>query len=161
EKRSLLQRKLMEKRAAAVPQGVTRRTTAGPCPLSCGQELMWLLDQLMPGVSAYNVPRVLRIEGPLDVGALSRALNELVRRHEILRTIYDTRDGEPFQKVAPFAPVELPIIDLSSMGEGRSEEAVRIAVEMSDRGFDLTRELLLRMALLRLGEQEHILILVS
>jgi amino acid adenylation domain-containing protein len=162
EKRALLQRKLMEKRAATVPQGVRRRTTTGPCPLSFGQELMWLLDQLTPGISAYNVPRIHRMEGPLDVEALNRALNEVLRRHDILRTTYEVQGSQAVQVIAPFAPTRLSVIDLSHLDAARREEEVsRIAIEWADRGFDLARDSLLRMGLLRLGEQEHVLMLIS
>jgi amino acid adenylation domain-containing protein len=162
EKRALLQRKLVAKRAAAVPQGVQRRTSTGPCPLSFGQELMWLLDQLTPGVSSYNVPRILRVEGALDRSTLERALNEVLRRHEILHTVYTSQEGQPVQTVTPFVPVPLHVIDLGELEPARrEEEALRIAIEWSDRAFDLTRDLLLRMALVRLTATEHLLILVS
>jgi amino acid adenylation domain-containing protein len=163
EKRALLQRKLLEKRAAeAGARAVRPRQRGGPCPLSFSQELMWLLDQLNPGVSAYNVPRVFRVEGDLDVAALGRALGEVVRRHEILRTTYAAVGGEPAQVVCPHRPVPLDVTDLGGLAPDRREAEVRrLAAEMSDRGFDLSRDLLLRTALLRLAPREHVLILVS
>jgi aspartate racemase len=122
---------------------------------------MWLLDQLTPGVSSYNVPRIFRIRGPLHIGALRRALNDIVARHEVLRTTYRIQDGSPVQ-VRGEAAVELPVTDLSSWpGEQREAEVQRLILDASDRGFDLTRDLLLRNALVRLDEEEHVLILVS
>ncbi len=94
EKRGLLERRLMEKRAAAAKnQVIPRRSTQEPCPLSFAQELMWLLDHLID-TSAYHVPRALRIKGPLNAEALEYALNMIVARHEILRTTYQTVDGK-------------------------------------------------------------------
>jgi amino acid adenylation domain-containing protein len=162
EKRALLQRKLMEKRKSDGSGGIRRRMVGTSCPLSCGQELMWLLEQLTPGISSYNVPRTLRLEGQLDLDALRRVLNEIVRRHEVLRTNYETVDGKPVQIVRPSMTVPLDPIDLSGLDRQAQEaETQRLAVEWSDRSFDLSRDLFFRSALLRLSDREHILILVS
>src|SRR5689334_25174158 len=121
EKRALLERRLMEKRAAAAKaQAVPRRSTQEPCPLSFAQELMWLLDHLID-TSAYHVPRALRMKGPLNVEALEYALNKIVERHEVLRTTYQEVDGHPMQFVSPSAKVNLNIIDLSKMPAAERE----------------------------------------
>jgi amino acid adenylation domain-containing protein len=162
EKRALLQRKLVEKRLAAGNRAIQPRAVTGPCPLSFAQELMWLLDQLTPGVSSYNVPRVFRIRGALNIPALHRALNEIVSRHEILRTKYAIVEGKPIQVINETSSIDLEVIDLRAFPDDQREaEAQRMATELSDRGFDLSQDLLLRTSLLRLGEQEHILIMVS
>ena len=162
EKRALLERRLMEKRAAAArEQRIPRRTADGPCPLSFAQELMWLLDHLID-TSAYHVPRALRMKGPLNVEALEYALNRIVERHEVLRTTYREVDGQPMQFVSPSATVRLTRIDLSQLGEAeREREAQRILVEEGRGKFDFVRDLMLRTILLRMGENDHILLLLS
>jgi amino acid adenylation domain-containing protein len=162
EKRTLLERRLMEKRAAAArEQRIPRRATDGPCPLSFAQELMWLLDHLID-TSAYHVPRALRMKGRLNVEALEYALNRIVERHEVLRTTYREVDGQPMQFVSPSATVRLERIDLSGMGqEEREREAQRILVEEGRGKFDFVRDLMLRTVLLRMGDNDHILLLVS
>ncbi len=162
EKRALLERRLMEKRAAAAKhQVIPRRSTQEPCPLSFAQELMWLLDHLID-TSAYHVPRALRIKGPLNIEALEYALNKIVARHEILRTTYQAVDGKPMQFITPSATLDLHRIDLSGLGpEERELEADRILVEEGRRRFDFQKDLMLRAFLLRLDAQEHILLLVS
>src|SRR5581483_3549183 len=162
EKRALLERRLMEKRAAAARQQVIpRRSTQDPCPLSFAQELMWLLDHLID-TSAYHVPRALRIKGPLNVDALEYALNQIVARHEVLRTNYQSIDGKPMQFVRPFAPINIQRIDLSQYDkEQREAEANRILVEEGRRRFDFVNDQMLRVFLIRLQENEHILLLLS
>jgi amino acid adenylation domain-containing protein len=162
EKRALLEKRLMEKRAAAAKQQlIPRRTDQGPCPLSFAQELMWLLDHLID-TSAYHVPRALRMKGPLNVEALEFALNKIVERHEVLRTTYQEVDGHPMQFVTPSAKVRLKVIDLSGMEPvEREKEAQRILVEEGKRNFDFVHDLLLRTILMRLDKDEHILLLVS
>jgi len=162
EKRALLERRLMEKRAAAAKQQlIPHRTSPGPCQLSFAQELMWLLDHLID-TSAYHVPRALRMKGPLNVGALEYALNKIIERHEVLRTTYQEVDGHPMQFVSSSAQVNLNIIDLSKMPPSEREaEANRILVEEGKRKFDFVHDLMLRTILMRLGKDEHILLLVS
>jgi amino acid adenylation domain-containing protein len=162
EQRAELQRKLLERRQRGNSHQIQPRTLAGPCPLSYGQELMWLIDRLTPGVSAYNVPRVTRIQGPLDVDAIRRALGEIVARHEILRTTYTLLGDQPAQVVTPAAQPDFREIDLSGLPEAEREPAAqRLLVEESDRAFDLSRDLPLRTVLLRLGPDQHILGVVS
>ena len=162
EKRALLEKRLMEKRAAAAKQQlIPRRTSDGACPLSFAQELMWLLDHLID-TSAYHVPRALRMKGPLNVEALEHALNKIIERHEVLRTTYQEVDGHPMQFVSPSARVNLNIIDLSKMPlTEREAEANRILVEEGKRKFDFVHDLMLRTMLMRMDEDEHILLLVS
>lgn len=162
EKRALLERRIIQKRAAAAAaQIIPRRTVKSPCPLSFAQELMWLLDNLID-TSAYYVPRVLRLKGRLNTAGLESALNRVVERHEILRTTYRAVDGTPMQFIAESAKVDLQRLDLSHLERSQGEaEAHRILVEEGRRRFDLSHDLLLRALLLRLAEQEHILLLVS
>ena len=162
EKRALLEKRLMEKRAAAAKQQlIPRRTSAGPCPLSFAQELMWLLDHLID-TSAYHVPRALRMKGPLNLEALEYALNKIVDRHEVLRTTYREVDGHPMQFLSSTAKVRLDVLDLSKMpGQEREAEANRILVEEGKRKFDFVHDLMLRTIVMKMDENEHILLLVS
>ncbi|HEV3049332.1 MAG TPA: amino acid adenylation domain-containing protein, partial [Longimicrobium sp.] len=138
-----------------VPTGRT-----GALPLSFAQERLWFLDQLEPGSATYNIPAALRLAGALDERALERALVEIIRRHEALRTTFTEVDGSPVQVVAPFGRFALPVEDLSGLGEADREAGVRRrAGEEARRGFDLSTGPLFRPALLRLGAEEHVLLL--
>ncbi|HEV2736504.1 MAG TPA: amino acid adenylation domain-containing protein, partial [Longimicrobiaceae bacterium] len=133
---------------------------AGPLPLSFAQERRWFLDRLQPGSASYNVPQALRLGGVLDRAALERALGEIVRRHEALRTVFGEVEGSPVQVVRPFGGFVLPVEDLSGLGEAEREAQVeRRAADEGARPFDLDAGPLFRAALLRLGEQEHVLLL--
>jgi amino acid adenylation domain-containing protein len=138
-----------------VPAGRT-----GPLPLSFAQERLWFIDRLEPGSGTYNIPAALRLAGALDGAALERALGEVVRRHEALRTVFGEVDGSPVQVIAPFGGFALPVEDLSALSEAdREAEVGRRAGEEARRAFDLSAGPLLRAALLRLGAEEHVLLL--
>lgn len=130
-------------------------------PVSFAQQRLWFLDQIEPGNAAYNLPRVIRILGAVNAGALASAINALVARQDGLRTIFSSLEGEPRQSVLPAMEVELPVIDLSHLpNDRREEEALRIAAEKAGEPFDLTSGPLLRLTLVKLASEEHILILV-
>ncbi|HYH78313.1 MAG TPA: amino acid adenylation domain-containing protein, partial [Longimicrobium sp.] len=136
----------------------TERT--GALPLSFAQERLWFLDRLEPGSTTYNLPAAWRLGGALDEAALERALGEIVRRHEALRTVFAEVDGSPVQIVALFGAFALPVEDLSGLSEADREAAVRRrAGEEARRAFDLSAGPLFRAALLRLGAEEHVLLL--
>ncbi|HWS54702.1 MAG TPA: amino acid adenylation domain-containing protein, partial [Pyrinomonadaceae bacterium] len=131
-------------------------------PLSYAQQRLWFIEQLEPGNTIYNVPAAVRLEGELDAGALERALTEVVRRHESLRTTFPSVDGRPAQVISPPAPVELDAVDLSRLPVGeREEEARRLAAEESQRPFDLAAGPLFRASLLRLAGDEHVLLVTA
>src|SRR3984893_1681594 len=130
-------------------------------PTSFAQQRLWFLDQLEPGNTAYNLPRVIRIVGALDGSALTAALQALVCRHDGLRTVFTSINDEPVQSVLPALEVDLPIVDLSALSEGDpSEKALQIAGEEARKPFNLASGPLLRVKLVRLGLEEHILVLV-
>jgi amino acid adenylation domain-containing protein len=135
-------------------------TGSAPCafPLTFAQLSLWFLDQLAPNQSSYLVPWSIRVTGALDVLALEKSLNEVVRRHEILRTRFPAIDGEPVQIIAPPRYFRLSEIDLSQRSD-KAEEAQRLIREEAERPMDLQRGPLLRSCLLRMGAAEHILLL--
>ncbi len=121
----------------------------GDLPLSFAQERLWLVDRLAPGSAAYNLPSAIRLEGALDASALAATLDELVRRHEPLRTVFPVRDGGPVQVILPAGGLPLRRVDLAGVPAARrEEEARRLATEEARRPFDLAAGPLLRAVLL-------------
>ena len=130
----------------------------GELPLSFAQRRLWFMDQLEPGSAQYNSPCVMRLNGKLDVTALERAVSEVCRRHEVLRTVYPTINGQPMQVIEPALPLHIPITDLSTLSpEARGEEALRLTLEEARRPFDLAHGPVMRVGLLRLDEEDHII----
>ncbi|HYG61719.1 MAG TPA: condensation domain-containing protein [Thermoanaerobaculia bacterium] len=137
--------------------GRAPRATAS-APLSFGQERMWLHERLQPGGGAYNTSMALRLLGPLDPGTLRRSLEEVVRRHETLRTTFSEERGSPVQTAGPPFSVALPMADVAALpAEAREAEARRLAGRELLRPFDLWRGPLFRVLLLRLEREEHVL----
>ncbi len=131
-------------------------------PTSFAQELLWLLDRATPGMTAYNMPRARRLRGALDESALRRALDALVARHEILRTTYGERDGEPVQLVAAERAARLVVEDLSALPSGdRAAPLLDGLRREAQTPFDLTTDLLLRASLFRLAPDESVLLLTT
>ncbi|HEX6047361.1 MAG TPA: amino acid adenylation domain-containing protein [Pyrinomonadaceae bacterium] len=161
EQRVFLEQRLKEKRGrAGSRQTIPRRTSSGPAPLSCSQRRLWFLDQLSPGNTSYNATAALRIAGELDIPALESALNEIIRRHEILRTIFPTEEGSPVQIVQSRAFTNLPIHDLTGLSPQISDvKAGQIYADEAKRSFDLASGPLVRASLLRLHPGEHVLLL--
>ncbi|HSU81367.1 MAG TPA: FkbM family methyltransferase, partial [Thermoanaerobaculia bacterium] len=135
------------------------RAPGEPLPLSFAQQRLWFLHQLDEGSPAYNLSAGLRVRGSLRGDALARALGEIVRRHEALRTTFDVVDGVPWQRVADTIELSLPVIDISDLPESEREaEALRRAEAEARLPFDLGRGPLLRATLLRLGAEDHVLL---
>jgi len=131
-------------------------------PASFAQQRLWFLDQLEPGYTAYNVPTAWRLTGPLNVTALQQSLSEIVKRHEVLRTTFGSVDGRPSQIVSIAREIQLPVTDLSALtADEREAEVSREAIADARRSFDLARGPLLRVKLLRLGEEHHVLLLAT
>lgn len=135
--------------------------SAGPVegPLATAQERLWFVDQLDPGNPAYAIPFALRITGPLDPGALERAVNAVVRRHDALRAAFPLRDGRPRQVVRPDLHVDLAVTDLSHLPPAeREEQARRLATDHAGHRFDLATGPLVAVRLLRLAPERHLLL---
>src|SRR5215217_1019388 len=140
--------------------GIVPRADRDGAPLSFAQERLWFVDRLEPGSAVYNIPVEWRLGGALDEAALERALGEIVRRHEALRTTFREVDGSPVQVIAPFGGFTLRLDDLSGLADAdREVEVRRRAGEEAARPFDLSAGPLFRAALLRLGEEDHVLLL--
>ena len=132
-----------------------------PIPLSFAQERLWFLDQLEPGSAAYNIPTATLIEGNLDVVAMEKALNEVIKRHEALRTTVTVAKGQPAQVIRPELWLTLPVVDLSVFTEYESEaEARRLIAEYAQQPFDLSGGPLLRVYLLKLNHNKHIFVTI-
>lgn len=145
------------------PQGAPWSQAAGwRAPLSFAQRRMWMLDRLSGTSAAYNLSGAMRLHGPLDVPALQGAFGEILRRHAVLRTRFETDGDEPVQVVQPAAAFELPLVDLSSLsGEQQAARLAAIGSEAADRPFDLATGPLLRVQLLRLAPDDHVLLAVT
>jgi amino acid adenylation domain-containing protein/non-ribosomal peptide synthase protein (TIGR01720 family) len=128
-----------------------------PLPLSFAQQRLWFIDQLEPNSFKYNMPHALRLSGPLKVEVMEATLSEIVRRHEVLRTSFVVVDGEPVQVINPPQLLKIQIIDISDKPQEEHEtELLRLASAEVRRVFDLKHDLLLRMTLVRLGDEEHV-----
>ncbi|WP_260115126.1 condensation domain-containing protein [Massilia sp. MB5] len=150
---------LRQSRAEEGPE-LGRMERVEPIPLTFGQQRLWFLDQLQPGVPAYNVYDCIEIPHALDVPALRRAVDEVLRRHEVLRTTFPAVDGIPQQQIHPPAPLDWPLLDLSALPAAeREQEALRLAAEESATPFNLAKDLPLRIKLLRLAPERYLWLL--
>jgi amino acid adenylation domain-containing protein len=130
-------------------------------PLSYPQRMFWFLDKLEPDTPSYNLARAFRISGRLDIDALKEAFRVLLRRHDALRTCFAEIDGKLYQCVREEVGIDLVSHDLSQLPASRREpETLAIASKEAQRSFDLERPPLFRLRLVRLGSEEHVLILV-
>ncbi|HEX3586840.1 MAG TPA: amino acid adenylation domain-containing protein, partial [Candidatus Angelobacter sp.] len=138
---------------------ITKASREGKLPLSFAQQRLWVLDQLEPGNVAYNIPFGVRMEGTLDKHALRWSLNEIVRRHEVLRTSFPVVDGEPVQKIEEELALAIEEVDLTGFsGEALEEEIKLRARAEAVESFDLAKAPLVRLKLLCLAEQSHVLL---
>ncbi|HEY0401603.1 MAG TPA: amino acid adenylation domain-containing protein, partial [Blastococcus sp.] len=156
-----LRRRKEKERAVAPADRIPRRPSSlHPLPLSFAQERLWFIDRLQPGLTAYNIPLALRIEGETSPAVLAALLGEVVRRHEVLRTTFRATEERPAQVIAAAGGWSLPLVDLSGLSAGvRLDLARCLAQAEADRPFDLERGPLLRATLLRLGAADHALLL--
>jgi amino acid adenylation domain-containing protein len=129
-------------------------------PASFAQQRLWFLDRSIPGNTIYNVPTAIHLAGSLNLAALERTFNEIVRRHETLRTTFIVEDGQPLQAIAPSATIPLHVLDLQHLGiEDRDVKAKSIINTELNHAFDLASGALFRVTILVLSDTEHILLI--
>lgn len=159
-KRALLEKRLSGRDAGAViSQTIPRRQSRSSAPLSFAQQRLWFLHQLEPESIAYNMPTALRLTGRLNLDALEWGINEIIRRHESLRTTFRVVAGEPVQVIADQLTLKLPVVDLQTLPAAEREaQVMRLATEEAQRLFDLETGPLVRARLLRLNAEEWVLI---
>lgn len=161
-KKALLARRLAQRGSAASTPNILRATRGTEIPMSFGQERMWFLDQFEPGGIGYIRPTVLVFSGSLDIPILEHALNEMVRRHEVLRTVYRKEAGRPVQIVLDHAPFGIHLTDLQTFPESvRESEAERVTREELNRSFDLSEDRLFRARAICLAEDRHWVVLTT
>ena len=159
-KQLLLEKRLRGENAEA---GTLQQIALSPrperLPLSHAQQRLWFIDRLAGTSTEYNLSGALRLRGELDVEALERAINTIVERHESLRTHFAEAEGEPVQVIEAERRIAIPVEDLSGLEEGARQERIKAAMRREgEEPFDLACGPMLRARLLKLGEQEHILL---
>lgn len=160
EPQALLDRLLAEADPDARFDDIPPAPRGRPLPLSFPQRRLWFLDRMGVAGNAYTIPMNMRLDGPLDVAALERAIGAVLERHEALRTVFRDADGEPVQEVVAWEPRRLPVTDLSGLDAEAREAEAAARVEAADRAaFSLATGPLLRAGLLRLGPESHVLLL--
>ncbi|HEX7295003.1 MAG TPA: condensation domain-containing protein, partial [Pyrinomonadaceae bacterium] len=160
-KRALLERRLRADKPDR-PQELllSRKSRRDSARASFAQERLWFMQQLEPGSAAYNVPRAIRIVGKLELEALERSLNEIIVRHESLRTRFAMEDGILMQRIAQSCPLQISVDDLSYLPTAEATaKANEIAKVEATLPFDLSLAPVVRARMLRLGPDEHLLLL--
>ncbi|NET61201.1 MAG: AMP-binding protein, partial [Symploca sp. SIO2E6] len=147
-----------QKPSATPIQQISRE---GKLPLSFAQERLWFLNKLYPNHCSYNVPIALNLSGLLNSAALEQSLNQIVQRHETLRTTFSEINGKPVQIVAPVTNLTLPVVDLedSESTQEQSEKVKQLVKQEAMALFDLAQGLVLRVTLLRLDSERHVLLI--
>lgn len=161
QKRSLLL-KALQKNAVQTAESkrIPQRLQPDSAPLSFAQQRLWFLDKLSPQNSAYNLPAAVQLKGQLNLPALQQTFNEIVRRHEVLRTAFAEVNGQPIQVISPAINFNLEVVDLQKLPEIQQKiEVEKQALEEAQRPFDLTQTPLLRGTLLQLNNAEYVLLL--
>ncbi|MEG4417921.1 amino acid adenylation domain-containing protein [Microcoleus sp. LAD1_D5] len=162
KKRALLEVMLREKGVeSSSDRRIPRRKEGDSIPLSFAQQRLWFFDQFEAGKSFYNLPGAIRLKGKLNVTVLKQTFNEIVNRHEALRSTFTEVQGQPIQVIAPpVSRLPLPVIDLRELPQSDREAAVKqLSAKEGQQPFDLERGPLLRTSLLQLSEEEYVLLL--
>jgi non-ribosomal peptide synthetase component F len=160
EKRELLQRRLHKQQEASPIQITPIPRDTNTFPLSFAQQRLWFLNQIDSNSSFYNIPAAVNLKGKLNIAALERSLNEVLRRHEALRTNLIAQEGQPVQIIHPTSTFTLPVFDLREFDQSEQETEVWKKVkEETQHSFDLSQSLLVRATLLQISVEEHVLLL--
>ncbi len=161
-RRELLQQ-VLDREGLDAPQLPIRPRSPdmSPLPLSYAQESAWFMCQLAADKAFFNLPVAVHMRGSLDLDALRRTLHEIVRRHEILRTVFPANDGKPRQEILPAAVFPVTVIDCSDLPEAEREaSALRRATVQSRHAFDPATTPLVQGVLYRLATDHHLLLLI-
>lgn len=159
EKQALLLKRLKE-RSVSVDRAISKRADFSPCPLSFAQERLWFLAQMEPDNPFYNMAGVVQLQGNLNIPALGQALNEVVRRHEALRTSFRIIDNEVRQVINDSAAISVGHIDLTGLSALRQQGVVKtLEMQEAQRVFDLEQTPLLRAVLVKLGDGRYALLM--
>ncbi len=147
-----------EKTSSPPVPPITKTSFNGRAPMSFGQQRLWFLEQLQPGNSAYNMSWALRIRGGLQAEALEKSLNEVVKRHDVLRTTFAFEDGRPVQVIAPslWVPIAHVGFETPSFPNGEDDGLARILQEEARRPFDFNEGPLLRASLFRIDARQFV-----
>ena len=161
KRRALLEAMLSEQGInTPAAEGIPRREERGPAPLSFAQQRLWFFDQFEPGSPAYNLVSSVLLQGKLDSVALERSFSEVIRRHEALRTTFDVKDNEVVQVIAPPEPLHLQLVSITHLLESERDDIVQNLIhQQTQASFDLRRGPLLRITLVRLQDEEYVLLL--
>ena len=162
-KRRLLEKYLLGANSQPLvsPRTIIRRTTEDSYRISFAQERLWFLDQLMPGAAVFNVPLAVRLAQPVDVQILENCINEIIRRHEALRTTFTTRNGQPVPVIAGQLKITVQVFDLAGLNNQEFEaQARQLTNDEAEHPFDLAHGPLLRASLIRSddGDQKQVLL---
>jgi amino acid adenylation domain-containing protein len=156
----VVEKAIREKQGESIPL-ITQTSREVPIPLSFSQQRLWFLDQLDPGNTAYNSTFALRLVGPLNIYALNASIDRIIQRHESLRTCIRRVDGVPLQIISAPTQVAIPLIDLKQLSPDKREGfAQRMIARQARVPFDLQRGPLIRAALMRLDDADHVLMLI-
>ncbi|MEH1848660.1 MAG: amino acid adenylation domain-containing protein [Nostoc sp.] len=161
EQRALLELRLQQKELRLKKlTSISKRKDSDILYLSLIQERLWFLYQLQPDIPLYNESSLFRITGDLNSKLLEQSINQIIQRHEILRTTFKTVEGQPLQIIAPKLTITLPVVDLQAWSEIKQEELIKqLVTEQSSQPFHLTQGPLLRGTLVQIKPQEHIILL--
>ncbi len=163
EKRALLERALLQRRQASGDDArIPRRPPGTPAPLSFPQQRLWFLDKMAPGDPTYNAVVGMRLQGALDVERLRHAFEVVVDRHEAIRTVLPDDDGRPYQRVLTEWGLPLPVVDLRELDPTeRQAELERLMRDAPREPYDLQRDLMMRLLLVRLADDDAVLLLME
>ena len=159
EQRAQLVQVLRSEKKTPVPP-IPRRGVFSPVPVSSSQERLWFMEQFNPGEPTYNIPGAFQLRGSLDVAALQKSVDAVIQRHEVLRTTFSSVNGQPVQVIAPASSLTMPVYDLQGLAPTeQNTELRRLMTTHFCRSFDLTLGPLIRISLVRLSDQDTMLLL--
>src|SRR5437773_4671424 len=160
KKKAILDVLLAQEGMARAENKIPRRPESGPAPLSFSQQRLWFFDQFEPASFVYNLLTAVSLRGKLDISALQEAFRELVRRHEALRTTFNFHHGQPMQIIGDHSSIALQQVEIMHLPEAEQQSRLReLLREQASQPFDLREGPLLRLILIRLAAEDHVLVM--